>query len=571
MRTLSSLLVVLTMCIAATGHADFTASVDSTEITELDTLQLKLRWSGTDARVSSGQPDFSALKGDFEILSIGDGSGFAMSSVNGRRQRSSYVEWTLSLRPKRLGRLTIAPIRHNNLVSNAVLINVSRLTSDATRRMNQLAFLITSVDKTQVYVQSQLIYTVKFYYRNSYDGDLPLAPELQDVLIKTLVEKKIYQTNVSGVRYFVAEWRYALFPQKSGELTLEREEINGQIKMREGGFFSRSRWEKVRSESEGHHITVRTKPATFTAANWLPARSLTLTESWTQNPQQFAVGEPINRTITVTVQGVSASLLEPLPTHQTENAKVYSDPTKTDETFNDEGILATRIETIGIVPTLAGRLLFPEIRIDWWNTERDRPEVVSIPAASYTVSAAPVGDAVPFEPTVIEPPIQDQPTEEPQPQTQSYWIYVAAALALAWILTTTQWLRTRSALHQSRQQNQAAPQNTQRSPPRETNIRRDITRACRASDPLAARAALLHWAQTHWPEPHIQTLNDLKEVAANDQLTQAITALDLHLFSPDRQQPWNGQPLLDLVNQLKTKPQEKHKDVHAAIPSLYPT
>lgn len=574
MRSLSSMLFILLAWFALPCNADFTASVDSTEISQVDTLKLTLRWSGTSARDSSVRPDFSPLRRDFEILSTGESSGYTFSTMGGRRQQSSsYVEWTLSLRPKRLGRITIPAMRYENLISRPIAINVARLSSAAKQRMNKLAFLITSVDSSQIYVQSQLIYTVKFYYRNSYDGALPLAPDLEDVLVKTLVEKNIYQTNVDGIRYFVAEWRYALFPQKSGELVLKREVIRGQIKIQDGGRFSlsRSHWERVQSESEGHRISVKPQPSTFTAANWLPAKSLTLTESWTRDPPVFTVGEPINRTITVVVQGVPVSLLAPLAAEQMENAKVYSDPTETDESVNLQGILATRIETIGLVPTLQGILHLPEIRIDWWNTERDRLEVVRIPAANYSVLPAPLSESIPFQSAVIEPSVQLQPAEELQPAALSTWIYIAAALTVAWILTTTQWLRVRRELYHVRQQYQHDPLKNQRDQPSEADIYKDITRSCRSSDPLAARAALLRWGKMHWSEHKIQGIHDLIKVVLNDQLSQAITDLDQHLFSPSSQQPWDGEQLLNLVSRLKDKLPDKNKDVSPAIPSLYPT
>ena len=79
MRSLGSMLLFLSMWFTASCNADPIASVDSTEITEVDTLQLTLRWSGTE---SSAQPDFSPLLRDFEVLSTGRKSGMTFSSAN---------------------------------------------------------------------------------------------------------------------------------------------------------------------------------------------------------------------------------------------------------------------------------------------------------------------------------------------------------------------------------------------------------------------------------------------------------------------------------------------------------
>src|SRR6185436_3860414 len=61
-------------------------------------------------------------------------------------------------------------------------------------------------------------------------------------------------------------------------------------------------------------LTVKAKPITYPAdAPWLPARSLSLSESWSPEPDHTQVGDSLTRSLTVTAEGLSSTQLPPLP------------------------------------------------------------------------------------------------------------------------------------------------------------------------------------------------------------------------------------------------------------------
>ena len=69
--------------------------------------------------------------------------------------------------------------------------------------------------------------------------------------VKQAIEnEKRYEAIVGGKRYYVLEKRYAIFPQRSGELVIPREIFNGS--RGRGGIFSRK--QAVSAVSESHSI-----------------------------------------------------------------------------------------------------------------------------------------------------------------------------------------------------------------------------------------------------------------------------------------------------------------------------
>ncbi len=82
-------------------------------------------------------------------------------------------------------------------------------------------FIDASVDRESVYVQAQIILTLRIYHSVSLYDDSTLSPlQMPDALVKRLGEPRTYEKDINGVRHGVIEVRYALFPQKSGRLQI---------------------------------------------------------------------------------------------------------------------------------------------------------------------------------------------------------------------------------------------------------------------------------------------------------------------------------------------------------------
>lgn len=550
-------LFVLCLSVAGLTHAAVTATVDRNSVTEFELVRLTIRISG-DAPDTA--PDFSGIELDFEIINTQNHKSSSISIVNGRQTSSVRTDYVLTLRVKRLGRLIIPPIRVGAETTSAIPIHATVQSSQTTRRMNQLVFFDTSVDTTNTYVQGQVLYTVKLYYSESISGDFPLPPKIEDAVIETIETEKRYESIVNNRRFYVLEKRYAIFPQKSGVMIIPREAFLGS-RGRGGLFSSRQR---VNAVSGRHLVTVKTIPASFVGNNWIPAKQLTLSESWADNPPAFRVGEPINRVLVITASGIAASLLPPFSDLDLVNAKTYADPPESIEQTGPAGINSTNRTTIGIVPIEAGQLTLPEISIPWWNMRTDKLEIATIPEASYEV--LPAMGAVTVTPVIPGPIPQPVLKAAPQVVATNYWMTIAAVLGFLLLFTSWQWLASRSKLGAALKAD-PLPTGPTFDSPSEGQAFKSLTAACKSNNAKRAHQHLFLWAKARYP--FIDSAMDLAQVTGRNEFAGCLRSLEQTLYSPQKQSDWQGGDLLKVATEVRnTKQAVDHKS--ALIGSLNP-
>lgn len=552
---------------AGLARAELSATVDRQRVSMSDLLTLTVRLSGS---TSSQQPDLSALQKDFEIIDQNSRTSSSVTIVNGQQTSETHVEWRISLRPKREGKLTIPRVRIGNESTRPITVEVTAPSASDQARGDRIVFFDTGVDTSSAYVQEQIIYTVKLYYTESISGDFPSPPDLENAIVETLENEKRYESIVNNRRYYVLEKRYAIFPQRSGELKIPRETFVGS--RGQGGLFSQR--ERVSALSRAHTVEVKPRPASFPGNNWLPAKSMEISQHWNENPPELIVGEPVNRTVTIKAKGVTASLLPQLDELEPGNAKTYKDPPDTETSVGENGILARRTVTTGIVPTEAGMLTIPEIRIPWWNTETDSLEQAVIPGSTYEVKPAP-GPLVqvPSEPT--QPPRAtdaDPDSTQVGPTGTAWWQYIAIGVAILWMISTAQWLIVRRDLKRLQQANGRGEQDVSPASPDETTLFKAFSRACREGDPVAAQQRLYQWVRTR--DPRIDSLRDFAVRAGEHRpaLEKAIRELEQSLYAPDapRDTSWNGERLLKAITDLRRDYTAPHHRPTTLAPTLNP-
>jgi hypothetical protein len=538
LRWAQRLVLWLTLVASLPALATLSATVDRTLISDADLLVLNVRLENS---TSSVGPDFDVLEKDFEIISnSGPQRTSRTSIVNGRRNSEVYIQWQFTLRAKRLGNLVVPALVAGNERSAPITVNVTRQTADMQRRTSQYVFFDTDVDVNEAYVQGQVLYTIKLFYIETISGDFPAAPVLPDAVVETLEGEKRYDSIINNRRYYVLEKRYGIYPQKSGKLVIPRETFAG-TRGRSSIFATGDR---VMAISNPITLNIKPKPASYPDANWLPAKALTLTEVWGQTPPTFKVGEPINRTITLKVEGVAASLLTPLDNVEIDGAKTYVDPPTLNEVATNTGIMATQVYTIGIVPTRPGSMTLPAIRMPWWNTNTNKLEIAEI--AATTINVAPNAAATVASPSLA--PIQQPPVaaslNTPHATTPSPWTNIATALAalfaLLWLITLALWWRAR----QRPQAPATAPNNDSTIPMAQDAkaLFRQLSQACQSNDALAARHALYLWGKKQHPQ--INSNHELALALDHAALTDEIAELERSIYAADTQQGWQGAALL---------------------------
>jgi hypothetical protein len=507
-------------------------------------------------------PDFSALEKNFEIIDRNRSSN--VSWVNG--VSSSSTQWTFDVMAKQAGKLAIPPVRFGKETSPALTITVTEDAQQAqTANNNAELFLEVEATPTKVFVQSQVLFTLHFYRRVNIAEASLKDPELADAVVTKLGEDKSYKRQLKGVDYAVTERRYAIFPQKSGQLTVPPLVLTAAVLADEqsgmGGFFGTRTTRTERVVSKPLTLTVLPASSAF-SGQWLAAEQVELKQAWSADVQKAKVGEPLTRTLTLQATGTTVGQLPQLYQADSNNdLKTYPDQPKLTEQKTPDGIVAVREEKIAFIPAKAGIYIVPALKVAWFNVKTQQLQTAQLAAMSITVIGASATSANPPMPVAVDKTVEnpvDKNSIVHKPandvaiapvQTSSanpIWQALAGFFALAWLITLAVWLKQKFSTPSEQTDSQAA-----RHVNKKTHYL-SLKKACMNHDVQAAKQALLDYGAAHYP---VNNLNALAEYCV-PELQQQILSLSHCLYGKNKVN-FQGDALWRAFNQQLKKAKPK--------------
>ncbi len=545
---------------AATAQAELRASVDRRVVDENDVVVLEL---ARDAQVFVGNPDLTALEKDFNVLGTQRSSQFTI--VNGRTR--SLTTWTVTLQPKRRGQLRIPSIEYDGERTTPITVTVTQPSPAEVAALERTVFFETQASKPSLWVQEQVLYTVRLYYAADavLFGDLPPAPRVTDAVVQAIGDSRPSVEVREGVRYNVIEQRYAVIPQRSGTLVIPPETFSGAVRIAERG---RTRRKNLRITSDGHRIEVRAQPDAWPAdAPWLPARDLMLNQRWDPTPLRLRAGEPVTRSLEIVARGVAASALPDLPELEINGASTYANQPVLDEGMATGDFIASRIESTVLIPEAEGPLNLPELRVPWFDVERGEIRMAVIPAQRMQVAPGdalqtPAASDMPAAATdaaseSTSPPIAFEPGPEPVPKRESpdegsdLWSFGGGLLAFAIAIFI-------GILLGRRQRSDGTGTDSNRRTTAPQSPAAGLLAACEANDAIAARRLLPTWLSSLQTAPDEQALSSVR--AELDAAVFGTAPLD-----------WNGRALGALVKVHRGRPRRRAgKRTEVPLPALHP-
>lgn len=412
--------LLFSLAFSATAQ-DIEVSVDRYELARGETLTYTIR---VFEQRQGMQLDLTPLTENFDVL--GTRTSSQIRSINGSVE--SWTDYIVTLFPLTEGDLEIPPLTINNARTDSITVSVVNQGPRSNQSSEEL-FLEIEVNKDSIYVQEQLLFTVRLFYtingiRNPQFTEL----EMPDTVIQLIGSPNQYEKLIDGVRYGVYEKRYVIFPQRSGPLEIPDILFRGEVTDGSSNFVFRNlNTRRVTAFIDGMTVDVKQRPAA--AGNrpvWLPVSGLTLEDSWAPDTEELQIGDSVVRTITMVAEGLDGAVLPPFGTTDLDGANTYPDPAEIDRTFVSGEIVGTRVETMTIVPTIDGNLQIPEIAIPWWNIDTDQLQVTTIPAKTLTIGAiagaAPAEQAVSssgnLEELLAMPPVVDQEMIDEQAEAE---------------------------------------------------------------------------------------------------------------------------------------------------------
>jgi len=423
-------LVAIALVLAAMGaraqEVVVEASVDRTTIHENESFTYTVRAEGR----AVGEPDVSFLEQQFDILNRSTATQIQL--LDGRTQQVS--EWTYQLMPKKAGQFTLPPLQFGDVLSNAVTVEVLAAADSGDGSAD--IFMEAELEPAKVYVQSQAIYTLRLFIGIGTGRAAMTPPPVAggEAIIERLGEDQEYQTVRGGRNFRVRERRYAIFPQQAGSLAIGPVTFEAMV-IPTRGF---SRVQRLRSATVDLEVLPAVvPPPELAGASWLPAASLTLTEDWADDAEQFSLGVPRTRILTVAADGLLETQLPEIELAAATGIRQYPDQPELKREVTAAGLSVERVERYAVIAQAAGSTTLPAVELPWWNVRDERWEVARIEPRAIDVGPG-------AEIDVVAPPATPETETAEDPAPANYWPLVSSLLGIAWLATILLWLRART-------------------------------------------------------------------------------------------------------------------------------
>lgn len=526
--------------------AEVSATADRRTIAMGETLRLTLLG---DAGEQPAEIDLTPLNRDWEILSRSSATNARF--INGQNQVTRSLE--MELAPLREGTLTIPSLTAGGRSTTPLAIRVNP--EPVVAPGDKLVLFEASVDDSSVYVQSEVILTVTLQQAINLDGGEISNFDIPDAVVENL-ERRSFQRRVGNRTWLVTELRYAVYPQKSGALSIPAIGFTAREVQPGRSLLGARLGRRLRMTSEPLEIDVKSVPTSFPGEVWLPARALSLEENWSIDPALLNVGDSTTRTLTLTARGLQGSQLPPLSSVQgainIPELRFYPDQESIDQSELAEGLQGLRVQSEALVARSGGTWTLPEIRVPWWNIETDRLEFATLPARTVVVTAIQSADET-NDRTIA-------PSASPAGITLPPWLWAVSAtgwlvsLALGMLL----WLNRRNATGHSPTPGGATAKSG--------SVRQalvEIRKASAQEDAALLRKAILQWAELH----HERGFSSLEALArvSTESLAMRLRAVDRSLYGDGEL----ASALDGLIDTLRDEPAPQGRGTGANTLSLY--
>lgn len=545
-----ALLALLTALWPPPLKADIRVDTDRNPVSVNESFQITFSAKGS----VDGEPDFSPLRKDFQILSTNQSSNFSI--INGKIERSK--SWSVTVLPRHAGKLAIPSIHFGSDLSPAAAETVTEAASQPGRQSGSAdIFLEAQVSTTRPYVQAQVIYTLRLYRAVATANASLDEPKVEkgDAVIEHLNADKHYQTRVNGKSYLVVQRKYAVYPQSSGTVTLSPVKFEGQVAPDTFSLmdpFGPAPKTVVR-QSAPVTLNVRSIPAGFKGSQWIPAKQVSLKQEWSPDPPTFKVGQPVTRTLILSADGQTSSQLPELPHWVPDGIKAYPDQPALKDDKNRNGIIGSREEKTALIPEKAGDYVLPAISIPWWNVTTGKMEHATLPEQHIKVAAAPgsgmgqsgLGNISPAPLGKLNGPVRPQAKQPsstspvPGPATAARggynpWLVLSLALVGIWLITVLAWWWSGR-----RRRNKA--QGAEQGADSLRRLRRELRAACLGHSPARVKELLLAWGRLYWSEDPPSSLGEIGR-RTHPALADEIRRLNRALYSRNGDE-WHGEAL----------------------------
>lgn len=192
----------------------------------------------------------------------------------------------------------------------------------------------------------------------------------------------------------------AIFPHHPGDFTIEP--FVHRLTVNDGGT---RKVVDVPSPPVQLAVAPWTKPVGGPDAKepwWLPAREVTITDSWSPDPETVKIGESTRRIVTLEAHGMVAEGLPPRPVMRTRGILTFAGPVTRETIITPTGPIARATYQWDVRPAIAEVIPLDAIAIPWFDTVSRTLREAEIPARQ-------IGGGLPDREEDAKPPVAASP------------------------------------------------------------------------------------------------------------------------------------------------------------------
>ena len=543
-------LFILMLFVSTWVQAEIKASVDRQVMYLGESLTLTI----ASDKSTNSQPDFTLLDAVFHVGQTGKSSSTQI--ING--DVTTQTTWQVLLVPKSLGSHIIPPIQVDGESSQAIKIEVNKPDPDAEAKGD--IFIEIEADKNSAYVQEEILLTVRLLYAINLKNGALSEPSADGVIVQQINKGANYTTQRDGKAYQVLERKYAIFAENSGKLELNPLIFEGEVtdnSRQSFGMFQRGR--PIRKVSQMLELEIKQIPQNFVSQAWIPAKQVTLQQSWSQN-KPYRVGDPITRTINLTATGLSETQLPDLSIDDIDGAKIYQDKTDTLTRTDGQQLISSKVIKYAVIPTEAGSLEIPEFNLEWFDTKSQSAQMARIPATTLAVAVAENNTisapaAINFNTPDIQPTqVVDSLSHSEFNHQSQWWKFTAFLFGGLWLLTLLYILLGRKTTEPTAKKD-------------ERHVINPVTlKNINQASPTEIQNRLIAW----WNQEYQQNCTHLGQIRNQleaGQVDQALNKLEQNLYFKETSEldvDWQ-----QLIKQGFFKPKKAELRTAVGLPELY--
>ncbi|WOJ93635.1 hypothetical protein R0135_00360 [Congregibacter variabilis] len=187
---------------------------------------------------------------------------------------------------------------------------------------------------------------------------------------------------IDGETWSVQRWRFRVFPQDAGLLTIPGIRVFVSVNTATDG--------AVEGELLLNPISAQivAPPGFENLSTWIASPSLSIEQRWEGLLDNYMPGDAITRTRSFVVQDAPGMMLEASQLVETPGLSLYAAPAKVVDKSNRGTLTGTRTESLVITFEAPGQYRIPGLDYVWFNTNTGTLETVSLPELEVEVLAA---------------------------------------------------------------------------------------------------------------------------------------------------------------------------------------